>query len=131
MYIYKLFFIVYSLMMAEITAGRHQHCNLARPRKRGRTTRSSTRWSSGTWSGTGRMASWTNSSSTPGDRRSCRIVLTGRRRLTSCMDMDTFCVELDNIKSNLKPERTEMTTQSSAVCISNFNFKSYTYFHER
>ena len=74
-----------SSMMAEITAGSNKHCNLARPRKRG----------------------WTGSSSTPGGRRSCRRVLTGRRRLTSCMDVDTLCVEPNNIKSNLKPDRTE------------------------
>ena len=68
-------------LIAEITAGSTYHCNLARPKKRRRTRRSSIRWSSGTWSSTGRGAS---SSSTPGRSiRSCRIVRRGRRRLTS------------------------------------------------
>ena len=78
--------------LADITAGSNPNCSKSRPRKRRRTSKESTIWSRSTWSGTGGTPSASSSSS----GRRCRVRLTGRRRLTIHMDVDTLCVGGDD-----------------------------------
>jgi hypothetical protein len=77
------------ILSSNITSGSTHCCKLLRPRKRRRARRSSSLWSSGTWSGTG-WGARPSTSLTPGSSGvENRIVRRGRRRLDSSVTLPT------------------------------------------